>query len=207
MQSTLITNATLRSQQLQISLPSLSTTSLVNLFLSTSTLLNNTTSTTHIERKLVGKARHQNWNGDDLDFLFGFLERVPPLCIKDWQTISTLYNNEYAFKTGRSARNKRGLLEKFDVLCKGALTGAGNLSERQQRARNIQKRIYKEQRIRRVIDQLTNVDSNTFFDLEPDDLDESITKVEALAIKKKQNIGDFAKKRMLESASTSECEK
>jgi hypothetical protein len=60
-----------------------------------------------------------------------------PLCIKDWQTISILYNNKYVFKTKKSARNKRGLLEKFDALCKGAPTRAGSLSERQQRARNI----------------------------------------------------------------------
>jgi hypothetical protein len=55
-------------------------------------------------------------------------------CTKDWQTISTLYNNEYAFKTERSTRNERDLLEKFDALCKEAPTGAGDLSERQQRA-------------------------------------------------------------------------
>jgi hypothetical protein len=37
-------------------------------------------------------------------------------------------------------------------------------------------------------------------------LDESVAEVEALTVKRKQNIGDFAKKRMLESASVSECD-
>jgi hypothetical protein len=48
---------------------------------------------------------------------------------------------------------------------------------------------------------------NDFFDLKPNDLNKSIAKVEALAIKRKQNMGDFTKKRMLESISTSKCEK
>jgi hypothetical protein len=64
MQSTLITNATLPwSQQPQISLLSLSTTSPVNSSFSMLTFLNNTTSTIHTERKLVGKAGRQNGMG------------------------------------------------------------------------------------------------------------------------------------------------
>jgi hypothetical protein len=42
---------------------------------------------------------------------------------------------------------------------------------------------------------------------EPDDLNKSVTEVKVLTVKRKQNIGDFVKKRMLKSASASECEK
>jgi len=116
--------------------------------------------------KRAGRTGRQNWDANDLNTLIDVIETTKPLTVNGWQKAADYYNNTYAREKGRSFRNGRGLQEKFDALCKGPATGAGGLSDRQQKARAVQQTLHELQGARRFLDE-----ADDMCDLE-EDIDE-----------------------------------
>ena len=92
--------------------------------------------------------------------------------------------------------------EKFDALCKKPNTGAGGPSKRQIQAQKILKRIYEGQGAKIIKDKCDDIVNGkedapnyeaTF------DLDKDMVQVKSLDTKRKESVGDFARKRLRES--------
>lgn len=100
----------------------------------------------------TSRTGRQHWRDVDLDTILHLITEKPPLCSRDWDSLGEKYNSMYAMPNGRAMRRGRAIQEKFDSLCKGPPTGAGGLSDRQRRARELAALIFNEQGAKIALD-------------------------------------------------------
>ena len=160
-------------------------------------------STSNIGTNGTPRIGRQHWRDADLEAILDLVEERPPLCSRDWDTLGAKYNSNYAVPNGRALRRGRAIQEKFDSLCKGPPTGAGGLSDRQRRARELAALIFNEQGAKVVLDPPADEcdPDESFSEAEKDVI---MDRTEGISTERSKQAGDFSRKRLLTNFSSDE---